>query len=72
MKMCGIIGRREVSIFIDSRVTHNFISSHIVRESQLQVNKIISYNMVMGNSMESKGCSAYMGVELYLQGIKNY
>lgn len=70
LKMLRAIGEKEVFVYTNLGVTHNFIFIHIVWELQLLVNKTISYNVVIENSMKTKGCRVCMRVELSMQGLR--
>lgn len=70
MKMEGVLGNREVVVFIDSGATCNFIATRLVEEMRLPVVETVGFGVAVGNGEVINGSGKCEYVEVEIQGIK--
>lgn len=70
MKVKGQIAKRDVVVLIDSRASHNFISTDVVMELDLPKVGTTGCGVLMGTGLTIKGEGMCKGVVLSLQNIE--
>lgn len=68
MRMHALIGRHKLSVLIDSRSTHNFISIKLANKMTLPVQPIGPFHVKVANGEPLPCNSCYVNVPVNLQG----
>lgn len=70
IKMWGILAGRKVAVLLDCGASHNFISSVIVEEEELQVSKTPPYIVEVGDGRKIKCEGVCNQLSINIQGLE--
>lgn len=70
IKMWGMVGDKQVAVPIGCGASHNFISSLLVKEEELQVESTLPYTAEVGDERKIRSEGVCTQLELLVQGLE--